>query len=160
MLHPFTLDHNYGRVVIVMDKIDRFVGEHSFLNNFHKSTLYFRGKKYPTVEHAYQSHKSSEPEVQEIIRCASDPMEAKKLGRSITLPQDWDTMKVPLMKELLTAKFENPLLRELLRATGDRELVHDNRFNDRFWGVCRGSGENWLGRLLEEVRAAALEDEG
>jgi predicted NAD-dependent protein-ADP-ribosyltransferase YbiA (DUF1768 family) len=28
-----------------------------------------------------------------------------------------------------------------------------NTWNDRFWGVCRGSGLNHLGRILMEVRA-------
>lgn len=143
-----------------MGKIDRFVGEHSFLNNFYTSTLLFNGRSYPTVEHAYQAHKSSTHEEHEVIRRASTPMEAKKLGKTMILPPDWGTKKVGLMKGILTAKFENPFLRELLKGTGDAELIHDNRFNDRFWGVCRGVGNNWLGRLLEEVRSEVLaEDE-
>ena len=142
--------------VIIVDRIDRFVGEHSFLNNFHPSTLLYMGRSYPTVEHAYQAYKAPSEDVHEVIRRAKGPMEAKKLGKSVVLPDDWDSRRVSLMKKLLTAKFENPFLRELLKGTGDAELIHDNRFNDRCWGICRGSGENWLGRLLKEVRSEVL----
>lgn len=143
-----------------MAKIDRFIGQYSFLNNFHPSTLLFNGKSYSTVEHAYQAHKAASPSEHEIIRLAASPMEAKNLGRAMVLPDGWDVTKVGLMRQLLTAKFENPFLRELLKGTGDAELIHDNRFNDRFWGVCRGTGNNWLGRLLQEVRFdVRVEDE-
>ena len=32
------------------------------------------------------------------------------------------------------------------------KLVMNNRFNDRFWGVCNGEGDNKIGKILEEVR--------
>lgn len=51
-------------------------------------------------------------------------------------------------------KFRDPLFRAQLIATGEEELVEGNRWNDKFWGVClmTGQGENWLGRLLMQVR--------
>lgn len=143
-----------------MSKIDRFIGQHSFLSNFYPSTIMIDGKKYATVEHAYQAHKASTESEREVVRCAKDPMEAKKLGKTFLLPEDWETRKVDLMKKLIRKKFENPLLRELLKATGDLNLIHDNRFNDRFWGVCRGSGNNWLGVILEEVRKEIFFEDG
>ena len=142
-----------------MNRIDRFVNSYSFLNNFHPSTIFVNGKSYQTVEHAYQAHKASSTSEHEIIRCAADPMEAKRLGKAVILPADWDKKRVELMRLLVRKKFENPLLREMLRATGDAELIHDNRFNDRFWGVCRGSGENWLGCILEETRQEIFDEE-
>lgn len=87
-------------------------------------------------------------------------MEAKRLGRAMILPPDWDDKRVEMMKTFVRKKFENPLLRELLKGTGDATLIHDNRFNDRFWGVCRGSGENWLGRILEELRQEIFDEDG
>jgi len=39
-----------------------------------------------------------------------------------------------------------------LLQTGDAKLVLNNKWNDKFWGVCRGVGENWLGKILMEVR--------
>jgi len=133
-------------------QITRFIGEHSFLANFYTSTVYVDGKSYPSVEHAYQAAKASSDSERELIRNAKTPMEAKKLGRTLVLPEDWDESKIDLMRRLIRSKFENPLLRELLLMTGDAELIQDNKWNDRFWGVCRGEGQNWLGKILVEIR--------
>ncbi len=32
------------------------------------------------------------------------------------------------------------------------EIVERNTWNDTFWGVCKGKGENHLGILLMEIR--------
>jgi predicted NAD-dependent protein-ADP-ribosyltransferase YbiA (DUF1768 family) len=66
------------------------------------------------------------------------------------------------MRRILEDKFSgrNPGLRDALVATGDAELVEGNSWHDNFWGVCSCSrcknkeGQNYLGRLLEEVRAS------
>ena len=55
----------------------------------------------------------------------------------------------------LRAKFRSPLLRGWLRETGAEELVEGNYWGDTFWGVCRGEGENKLGKLLMQVRSEA-----
>jgi ribA/ribD-fused uncharacterized protein len=65
---------------------------------------------------------------------------------------DWEAVKLEVMKEILRLKFSEPSLREALLATGDAPLIEANTWNDTFWGVCRGRGQNHLGRLLEEVR--------
>jgi ribA/ribD-fused uncharacterized protein len=139
-------------------QITRFIGEYAFLSNFHSSTLYVDGKSYPTVEHAYQAFKTSNDSEHEIIRNARTPMEAKKLGRTVVLPENWEENKVDLMRRLIRAKFENPLLQELLISTGDAELIQDNKWNDRFWGICRGEGQNHLGKILEEVRVEIIKE--
>lgn len=129
-----------------------------FLSNFYASTISIDGKLYPTVEHAYQAHKTINDSSRELIRKSGSPQQAKKLGRALPLRQDWDDVKLPLMRKFLVEKFKNPLLRPLLLETGDAELVYKNTWNDKFWGVCRGSGENWLGRLLEEIREEARKE--
>ena len=47
---------------------------------------------------------------------------------------------------------QNPVLAEKLLATGDDELVEFNTWNDKYWGVCRGEGENKLGKVLMRIR--------
>jgi hypothetical protein len=138
-------------------QITRFIGEHAFMANFHPSTVYIEGKPYPTLEHAYQASKASTEEEKELIRRARTPMEAKKLGRALILPEGWEDGRVELMRRLVRSKFENPLLRELLLLTGDAELIQDNKWNDRFWGICRGEGENWLGKILMEIRQEIID---
>jgi predicted NAD-dependent protein-ADP-ribosyltransferase YbiA (DUF1768 family) len=39
-----------------------------------------------------------------------------------------------------------------LLETGDAELIEGNDWGDTFWGVCGGKGNNFLGKLLMEVR--------
>lgn len=146
--------------------IDRFTKEtgYEFLSNFHPSTIRFEGVLYPTVEHAYQASKSLDPKVRDLIRRARTPADAKKLGQGMPVRPDWSEIKLEIMKRLIHEKFENPFLRPKLLETEDAELILNNRWNDRFWGVCRGSGENWLGKILmeererikEEVKAEAL----
>lgn len=36
--------------------------------------------------------------------------------------------------------------------TGDAELVGDNAWGDRIWGICLDSGENDLGKILMRIR--------
>lgn len=141
------------------EKIDSFRGDFGFLSNFYESSIWVDGERWPSVEHAYQAAKSTDESTRKMIREAKTPGIAKRLGKSCQLSADWDSRKVSVMRTLLREKFKNPLLRSLLLATEDATLVEGNTWNDRFWGVCRGSGENWLGRLLMEVRAECKADD-
>jgi len=134
--------------------IDRFTKEngYDFLSNFYYSSVSYDGKLYPTVEHAYQAAKTTDENVREIIRKANSPGIAKKLGQSINVRNDWSTTKIVVMKNLIRDKFSSPFLMHRLLQTGDAKLVLNNKWNDKFWGVCRGVGENWLGKILMEVR--------
>jgi ribA/ribD-fused uncharacterized protein len=139
--------------------IDSFRAEFGFLSNFHEASIWVDGERYPSVEHAYQAAKASNDDVRRIIREARSPGEAKKLGRAVSLPADWDAGKVEVMRRLVRLKFENPLLRAMLLATEDVPLVEANSWNDRFWGVCKGTGQNWLGKILMEVRDECRQEE-
>jgi ribA/ribD-fused uncharacterized protein len=139
--------------------IDNFRFEFGFLSNFHEASIWVDGERYPSVEHAYQAAKASDPSTKRMIREARTPAIAKKLGYSCQLPDDWDTKKVDIMRRLVREKFKNPLLRSMLLATGDAQLVEGNTWNDRFWGVCRGSGQNWLGKILMEIRNECQREE-
>lgn len=137
--------------------IDSFRGEFAFLSNFYPSTLWYKGEKYPSVEHAYQAAKAGDESTKRMIREAKTPAVAKKLGYSCQLPFDWDTMKLTIMEEIVREKFKNPLLREMLLATDSTELIEGNTWNDKFWGVCRGVGQNMLGRILMKIREECKE---
>lgn len=138
--------------------IDSFSGDFGFLSNFYESSIWVDGERYATVEHAYQAAKATDQTTKKMIREARTPYVAKRLGKSVVLPADWGAKRVEVMRALLDKKFENPLLRSLLLATEDAELVEGNTWGDRFWGVCRGEGKNWLGRLLMDVRKECRQD--
>ena len=132
---------------------------YGFLSNWYPASIWVDGKQYKTVEHAYQAHKTLDESTRELIRNAGTPNDAKRLGHSIQVRDDWDSVKLDLMRQFIKKKFESPFLATKLIATGDAELINENRWNDRFLGVCRGAGLNWLGRVLMEVRTELLKEQ-
>lgn len=134
-------------------KIESFTGDYRFLSNFHPSPMAIDGGIYPTVEHAFQAMKTDVPTERELVRNAKTPGQAKELGRKVTLRPTWNEERVDVMRKLVRKKFEGKQILKELLATGDAELVETNDWNDRFWGVCGGVGENWLGKILMEVRS-------
>lgn len=136
----------------VEEPIERFVAHNAFLSNFYDSTVYVDRKRYATVEHAYQAAKTNDEESKRLIREAKTPAIAKKLGRAVKIRDDWDAIKIEVMTDLVRKKFESPFLAAMLLETGTRDIIEVNYWNDRFWGVCKGVGENWLGKILMQVR--------
>jgi ribA/ribD-fused uncharacterized protein len=141
-----------------VEKILGFRGDFSFLSNFHESIVRFEGESYKTVEHAYQTQKTLDPWSRRLVREASSPGEAKQLGKSVKARSDWEKVKVDIMRQLVKKKFENPFMTPLLLATGDAEIVEVNTWGDDFWGVCRGEGQNILGKILMDVRKELREE--
>jgi len=135
-----------------------FTGRYEFLSNFYYSPIFLDVgvvdlREFATVEHYFQASKAVDPLEFEQIRRASTPGEAKRLGKFCTLRKDWEKVKLEIMSYALTAKFQqHPDLREQLLGTGAALLVEGNTWGDRYWGSCKGKGENHLGRLLMCVR--------
>lgn len=132
--------------------IGSFTGPHRFLSNFWPSPIVYKGHVCPTVEHAYQLAKTTDPERRAWVAASPTPGVAKRRGQQVPMRTDWDDVRVDVMRECLRLKFRDPELSALLAGTGTEELVEGNTWGDRFWGVCGGSGRNHLGRLLMEVR--------
>ena len=108
-----------------------------------------------TLEHGYQAAKTLNPQERAMILAAPTPGNAKRLGRKAVLRPDWETIKLQVMETLVFEKFyQNPGCRAALLASGQEKLVEVNTWNDTYWGVCRGCGENHLGRILMKVRTA------
>lgn len=123
------------------------------LSNFEIGEVYHGDRYWRTAEHAYQAAKTlSEVEKDRIFEAFS-PAEAKKLGRSLTLRPDWDTVKVGIMTAICRDKLARwPVLRAKLLATGDEELIHVASW-DSFWGDGKdGQGRNELGRIYMKLR--------
>ena len=116
------------------------------------SNIIFEGEYYRTVEHAYQSAKTLNLGQKKNIQNANSPGQAKRLGKFVALREDWEQIKINIMRELIRQKFTNPELRAKLLETKDVYLEEGNTWGDRFWGVFLNKGENWLGKILMEVR--------
>ena len=133
--------------------ITSFSGVHRWLSNFWPAEVEFCGKIYPTVEHAYQAAKTRNTAEREAIRTCATPGQAKRLGRSVKMRDDWNDIKRIVMYNLVYVKFNNnPVLKENLLATVNQVLVEGNKWNDTYWGVCNGVGQNNLGVILMQVR--------
>ncbi len=139
-------------------QITRFIGYWAVLSNVHACDVEgVNGWRFQTLEHAYQAAKvdPAAPNAQnwyQRIYKAATPAEAKRLGRLCPLRSDWEQSKIEEMRCLLARKFSHPTLRKMLLETGDAELIENNTWGDTFWGVYIGTGENWLGKLLMELR--------
>ena len=80
------------------------------------------------------------------------PGNAKSIGRHLELRPYWDNIKIAIMTDLVAKKFAIRELQIKLLDTGNEELVEKNWWNDVFWGVCNGIGENNLGKILMNIR--------
>lgn len=132
--------------------IESFSGEYEFLSNFYPAPLVYEGIAYRNSEAAFQAQKCKNAADRLQFKWLSPGM-AKRLGRRVDLRPDWEEIKDAVMYEVCKAKFQqNPRLKDRLLATGDAYLEEGNTWNDTYWGVCRGVGENKLGYILMRLR--------
>lgn len=131
----------------------RFVDKYDFLSNFYicpvsinigSKTLTFRNS-----EAAFQAQKNFELADK---FCYLTGYEAKKYGKQIPLTtENWDVYRLTAMAKALHAKFNSSKLLNKLKEITE-EIVEDNYWNDFYWGVCKGKGQNMLGKMLMVVR--------
>ncbi len=135
-----------------MDDITLFRGDYEFLRNPYPHPITALGVSGQSIEYVFQALKATNEKDRNFILDAPYWGEAKKRGKHIKCREDWEEIKIFVMWQCLREKFKDPELRGKLLATGDAKLVEGNAWKDFYWGVCDGKGENWLGRLLMEVR--------
>lgn len=127
--------------------INKFEKDYFFLSNFWPCFELGR-----SVEHYYQAAKATNLKDRNWVLDSRSAGEAKYRGRRIEVIKGWDEIKLYRMEELLRRKFFDPELKSWLLATKDAELIEGNWWGDTFWGVCKGIGENHLGKLLMKIR--------
>ena len=139
--------------------IDAFSGEYRFLSNFADAPTPHRGRLFPTSDHAYVAAKTDDPVAQQVILSTRTPAEAKRIGQSVPLTENWEAKKYAVMEEIVLAKFRhNADLAEKLVATSGAVLVEGNTWHDQTWGSCSCDGHrdtpgaNALGVILMWVR--------
>jgi len=114
-----------------------------------------------TSEHMYVLFKTLKEDERQLFvkdgKYGKNPYEAKKKGGTkagiITLRPDWEKVQFEVMHSVVYAKFtQNKELGDKLLATGDAYLEEANTWGDNRWGTVNGVGENWLGKILMQVR--------
>ena len=135
-----------------MDEIKGFFGDFRFLSNFWLAAVVYKGTAFPSTEAAYQAAKTLDPEEFKSFRVLS-PCQAKHVGHKVKLRPDWDEVRLQVMYDICLDKFTRHIhLQELPLMTGDVYLEERNTWNDTFWGVFNGEGENNLGKTLMRIR--------
>lgn len=143
-----------------MKEVKGFFEEYNFLSNFYLCEVIHNDRVFPSSEHAFMFSKlpdTANHDYAYALVVRMSPGQVKRWGRSITLREDWNDIRLRVMEEVVEAKFrDNPIIREKLLALEGYYLEETNSWNDRFWGVCRGEGENNLGKILMRVRDRLL----
>lgn len=134
--------------------IRSFTGDHAFLSNFYPAEIKYEGLTYKTSEHLFVAMKTLDLDERKVVSEIETPGQAKRYGRkSITLREDWNKIRVDIMRFVVYQKFEqNPELKQKLLDTGHNLLVEGNNWGDMFWGQVDGEGSNFLGRILMALR--------
>ena len=131
-----------------------FFGNYRWLSNFHPVMIPYRGIIYPSVENAYQAAKFDNDAFKVMLSNVS-AVRAKTMAKQWRTTSDWNERRLDVMKELIKIKFspnDNLPLWKNLDATDWAYIEETNTWNDKFWGVCNGEGENHLGRIIMQVR--------
>lgn len=133
--------------------IKEFQGKNRIYSNFYICNVKVYGIVYKSAEHAFQAMKATNEEDRIYIQEAPTPGKAKWRGNEIKVRSGWKGIRVGVMRHIVTCKFEqNWYLMDKLISTGNEILEEGNNWKDDFWGIYKGKGENWLGRILMEVR--------
>lgn len=126
----------------------QFRNKYAFLSNFHFSPITIGNYCFNNAEAAYQALKCKGHEQRFV---GLNAKAAKALGRALPMQEGWNDKRIDAMRFVLQQKFSNPeLMAQLQQVQG--HIQEDNCWNDTFWGVCNGVGENHLGKLLMEIR--------
>lgn len=138
-------------------------------SQWYEASFEIGGKKYDTAEHYMMAEKArlfGDEESELNILKASNPGEAKKIGRSVKgfTESIWQENRFSIVVEANIAKFsQNYELKEFILGTGERVLVEASPV-DKIWGIGLAAddekasnpnlwkGENLLGFALMEVR--------
>lgn len=137
----------------MMESINGFKDEYRFLSNMYllPRAICLNGYTFYTSEAYYQAMKTTDKALRLKI-VDMNPYESKRFAKKLELRPDWDDIKLKVMLQVVRAKFKLPEMAEMLLATGDAYIEETNHWNDTFWGVCKGIGENNLGKILMQVR--------
>ena len=135
--------------------ITSFSGKYGFLSNFSPYNIdeymEYKNIKYTSNEHFYQAMRFEDDNIKKLI--SNHPSKGlKKFCRQFKIRDNWNTIRLNIMRIGLKYKFNIPRYAKKLIETGNEELIEVNWWGDTYWGVYNGIGENNLGKLLMEIR--------
>ena len=153
-----------------------FFGKDQVLSNFYDAPFRIDGVRYFCSEQFYMSEKAiyfGDGETRDKIMRAVSAPKVKRLGKRVEgFDEDrWGEVKLDVMRKALHAKFtQNAGMRLFLKMTFPRILAEASPV-DTFWGIGLSKhdprarvvgywqGQNWMGRLLAELRAELIRED-
>jgi ribA/ribD-fused uncharacterized protein len=138
-------------------RFDKHDGGHPYLANDYPAVITLEEGVFPTIAHAYWALATANLDARSRIASAATAYDAERIAQGGPLRPDWNVVRLAVMLRLVREKFrQHPDLAAQLIATGDGRLINGVDFS-KYWGDYRGSGRNWLGRILEMVRTELQE---
>lgn len=126
-------------------------------SNFSSFAVRWKGKLWPTSEHAYQASHffKTAPALARKIYKTKSAHEAYKLAKANAdkAPKNWNQIKAAVMEDIVRHKLkQNPYVMHKLIQTGKRYIVEDSP-KDSFWGWgLKRKGRNELGKIWMKLR--------
>ncbi len=131
-------------------------------SNFSSFQVFWRGRLWPTSEHAYQAARFSGmcSELEERCFQARSAHEAYRIMQANRHKErpNWENEKLLVMYDICKAKLEqNPYVKEKLLQTMDELIVEDSP-KDPFWGWgADRQGRNELGKVWMKLRKELID---
>jgi len=125
----------------------------NWFSNMLLSEIEIDGEIYKSVENYYQSQKMTTEKDRSYIAGLS-PENSKTKARKLSIRDDWKTYKFVAMRTALEVKFNLPVWKKKLLATGNDKIIEWNNWGDKIWGVSvkDNLGQNHLGIMLMDIR--------
>ncbi len=142
---------------IPQDYIGFYEKEYYFLSNFSSFAIEWKGKLWPTSEHAYQAAKffGVDESIVEEIFLARSAHDSKKIAKKYQekYNPDFDTEKISIMEDICRHKLEqHEYIQKKLLESGECILIEDSH-KDAFWGWGENKdGRNELGKIWMKLR--------
>lgn len=140
-----------------MEPINFVENRFHYLSPFSAHRIEIWGEIFPTVEHAYQAARIKPGPERETIKNAPSPLDAWREGQKYKNNPDLATPnfdKLAVMEELFRAKLaQHPDIIDILKESGDRELLKVHPTDEYRGTGVKGSGQNQMGKLWMKLRA-------
>eukprot|EP01066_Platyproteum_vivax_P009792 Platyproteum_vivax@DN4333_c0_g1_i1.p1 len=144
-------------------RIDCFVGLYNYLDVDFQSEIHYDGLFYPTLSFAMLAvqYPKLAPKLCTDAKETLGPKDAWFLAAGQDENPLWVSKKTVFVEQMVRDKFRrNGEIRKKLQETGLRELVFTppkhlqwSEATCMFWGSVAGRGQNYMGRILSDLRA-------
>ena len=169
-IHKLPKGLNIEEIKIVVTRDGTaFQSHHAYLSNMYQCRIVYEGLEYKSSEHLYFAEMArhyNKPDLAEEIRNTKDGYAAKRTAKKIVAGDDWDQVKIKIMKKVIHLKFDqNPGIRDKLLAT--QGYLYEATKADSFsCGMSLSQAKdidqnsitqgNHLGKILAEYRDECL----